>query len=173
MRIIFGVFCWIIASCSTTHPPSAAKKTLQVVVKNSGEIQARKASFLILKEGTNAGPATTDPKLLTTLGRFAKDAGRDVQTADDILVWASQANEGRYLVVIQSQGVMKKAKKVCAKLHILYFLPSDLQEATVDPSFRQELESCDKSEQAESELIQAALRIAIRHLGREGTFLDE
>ena len=169
MLLLFGM----LAACSTTSSEKAEKKGIQVSVKNTGQIAARKASFLVLNEGKSTGPMPNDPRLLSSFSRIAQQLGRDVQVADDILEWVSQGSDSRYMLVIQSHGASRKSKKACSKLQILYFLPDDLQKAKVEPSFQQDIESCDSKSRQDMELLQAALRVGIRHLGRDGTFLDE
>ncbi len=173
MRLLSLFILGSLWACTTLIHEKGTRRTFQVTLKNTGKIDARKASFVVLKEGAAQGPVANDPKLLENLSSFAKQQGHDVQSAEDILSWASQGSDSRYLLVIQKQGLTKKPKKTCVKLQVLYFLPSDLQEATVDPSFRQEIESCDGKASTETELTQAALRTSMRHLGRDGLFLDE
>ena len=171
MRIgILGLV--LLGACTTLEKPKT-RSSIAVTVRNSGRIEGDAARFLVLKEGKGAGPMANDPGLLANFARFAKARGRDVKAADDILDWATREQAHRYMVVIQNLGPDPKSKKSCQKLQVLYFLPGDLQEAAVDPSFRQELESCDTHPCEEGELLLAGLRVAIRHLGRDGTFLDE
>ncbi len=161
-----------VAACTTLEKPKG-RSGIAVTVRNGGRMEAQSPRFLVLKEGHASGPMANDAGLLAYFSRIAKDSGRDVKVADDMLDWAMRDQNQRYMVVIQNLGVDKKAKKFCHKLQVLYFLPGDLQEAAVDPTFRQELEGCDTRGTDDSELVQAALRVALRHLGREGTFLDE